>query len=135
MRFREKAQNINLVRTDATGGDPVMVGKLHRANMELTDELRGKLTAEEIVEVEQYIAAKGGAHFVDQQYAALHFSETLDKVTEWLTVVPAEDAARFVEETHKSMRKLRQQLVKAANTGATEGEGEAAKAAKSDDED
>jgi hypothetical protein len=122
MRFREKAQTINLVRTSATGGEPVVIGKLDRSNMELTPDLRGKLTPEEVIEVEQYITAKGSAHFVDQQYAALHFDETLEKVTEWLKVVPAEEAARFVEETHKSMRKLRQQLVKAANTSVTEGD-------------
>lgn len=119
MHFRDRGQNIQLVRTsyDKAAKKPKteILGRLTRSKMAIDADLREKLTPDEVVEVESYIARFGNAISVELQYAAVTFPKTLTQVSNWLKTVDNEEAVRFFEEIQRPLTRLRRQLVKAAD--------------------
>lgn len=118
MHFRDRGKSVQLVRTayDKETKRPTteVLGRLSRPALEVSDELKGKLTPEEAAEVERYRSRVARRDAVVREYAAANLGETLAQVLAWLDTVDAETAAAFAYEMQRPMGKLRKRLVDAA---------------------
>jgi hypothetical protein len=116
MHFRNRGKSIQLVRTtyDASTKRPKteVMGRLSPPKFELTDDIKEKLTAEELEEVTAYSTDVGRKRAVDRDYAVAHFGETLEAVNEWLSVVDVETGERFLNDVRRPLRGLRRETTR-----------------------
>jgi hypothetical protein len=121
MQFRERNERVQLIRItyskDEKKGVPEMIGRLSRSNMALPDDVKDKLTPDELTEVEAYIARRAETRSVELRYAVSQFHRNLDDVSEWLRTAGQDDVARFIHEIQKPLLRLRRQMAKALETG------------------
>lgn len=121
MQIRERGNVVRLVRSvydeEGKSAKAVVLATVKRPNLELTDEERAKLTADEL---EQYNAFLGRATQqinIEQAYAAARFVENVELVSGWLSTASPEDALALSSKAKKALRTLRRQFEGLKNTG------------------
>jgi hypothetical protein len=87
MHFRVRKNVIQLVRTTYNDskkkGDTTIVGSVRLAKPELSDELRGLLTAEEIQAFEYWLLTQHRTEVLQEELAALTLMDTMQQATKW----------------------------------------------------
>jgi hypothetical protein len=87
MHFRIRKNVVQLVRTtyDPTDKKPkaAVVGRIPLGNPEVTESLRGALTPEEAVELEDWIAGQHRVAMLREELAALSLADQMDMAERW----------------------------------------------------
>lgn len=116
MHFRERGRSVQVLRTSYNEGDKKpsheVLGRLVKPKLEIDDELKSKLTPDELAEVQQYLSKTGRREALRLEYEASRFPETLSLVTEWLATADQASAAAFAEQVAKPLTRLRRTLAK-----------------------
>jgi hypothetical protein len=96
MHFRERNQIIQVIRTkyDAVEkrGKNEIVGRLQKANPQITDELTAALTKEERKELAAWIEGYATTARLKREFAARNLTEQLELAQEWFANQKGEDA-------------------------------------------
>ncbi len=102
MHFRERAQVVQLIRTvydpNTKKGKNQLVGRLAKANPQLTDELKATLTSQERQEVQTWIAGHSTLQRLRREIAVRTLPESLALAEEWFSDKKGDDA-RFLAAT------------------------------------
>lgn len=128
MKFTERGSKVLISRSgsdEAGGAQKESVGILRKPDYDVGEELRSKLTPEELREVEAYVTRARRSSTVDQEYAVVTFVDNLAKVSNWLKSADPEEVKAFHEKVRKPLTKLRRQFAAAAGgSGDKDGNGE-----------
>jgi len=121
MQIRERGKTIKLVRTsfDEAGKEAKneVLATVKRSDLELTEEEREKLTAEELEQFETFHQRTMREVNIERNYAAYRFVETLELVSGWLSNAPREEALALSSKAQKTLKALRRQIEGLKNTG------------------
>jgi hypothetical protein len=121
MQIRERGNTIKLVRTSFDeAGQSVkneVLATLKRSDLELTEEEREKLTAEELEQFENFHQRALREVNIERNYAAYRFVETLELVSGWLSNAPREEALALSSKAQKALKALRRKIEGLKNTG------------------
>ena len=116
MQFRDRGSSVRLIRTgyDAEAKKPTseVIGKLQRPKMALDDDVRAKLTAEELQEVEAYRQGILRSEGVAREFAAQSLKDHLKLAMEWLAAAPAAEAKTFAGDIQRPLKQLKRELEK-----------------------
>jgi len=120
MQIRERGNTIKLVRTsfDEAGKSVKneVLATVKRSDLELTEEEREKLTAEELEQFETFHQRAMREVNIERNYAAHRFVETLELVSGWLSNAPREEALALSSKAQKTLKALRRQIEGLKNT-------------------
>jgi hypothetical protein len=96
MHFRERGQVVQLIRTTyepgSKKGKSQIVGRLVKANPQVSDELKTELSIEERKEVATWIEGYGGIVQLKRELAARTLQEQLALAEEWFSDHKGDDA-------------------------------------------
>ena len=114
MEFRERGNTVQLFRleSDASGkaAKKVLVGSLQKPGLEISSELKAKLSAQDLDKTRHYQAKVRGAEASEREYFASRYGEITNVVADWLETIDEATAHEFVEETRKVLAKLRRRI-------------------------
>lgn len=100
MHFRLRKNVIQLIRTtydeSKKKGSGTVIGTVALAKPQLSDELRGKLTEEEVAAFEIWAKTQYRTDMLREEIAALTLAETMLKAERWFEREGGSDAARTV---------------------------------------
>jgi len=114
MHFRVRKNVIQLIRTTYDGskkrGNNAIIGTVKLVSPELSDELRGALTAAEITDFETWLKTHRRSDALREELAALTAAETMAQAEKWFEregdSVAARNAARDIIFHWQSLRRL-----------------------------
>jgi hypothetical protein len=100
MHFRLRKKVVQLVRTmynpDTKKPKTVVVGNMPLKQPEVSSELRGKLTEDEIAEAEEWISVQYRMGSLKDELAALTLSESISAANRWFSRNPDNPAATAI---------------------------------------
>lgn len=117
MHFRTRKNVIQFVRTtynrETKKPQAVVVGSIPSGNAVIGDELRSKLSEEEIIQAETWIKQQHHTTLLREELAALTLAETLMLANNWFTRQGDTDAAHIaVVDILPALQLLRKSLNK-----------------------
>ena len=117
MHFRERNQIVQLIRTkyDATTkkGKNEIVGRLHKADPKVNEQLSAVLTPEEKKEVAAWIAGFDKVKKLKRELAVRTLQEQLTLAEEWFTAQKGDEARLLAASLVPAWVRLRATLKKA----------------------
>lgn len=117
MHFRHRGNNVQIVRSVAAEGGKkksVPVGSINKANLKITDKLRGECTQQEIKEIEAWVTRYAAQEQLKNQVAALTLAEQMSKAVAWLEKADPKVAADVINDISDAMPLLRKALISKA---------------------
>lgn len=114
MHFRVRKNVIQLIRTKYDDGKKrgvnTIIGTVNLAKPELSDDLRQKLTADEVAAYDTWIIARHRVDMLREEMAALTLAETINLAEKWFEREGNSSAAKTVASDivfhWQSMRKI-----------------------------
>ncbi|MGZ8136390.1 MAG: hypothetical protein ACXW1W_04715 [Methylococcaceae bacterium] len=114
MHFRVRKNVIQLIRTvyddSKKKGVNTIIGTVRLSNPELSDELRLKLSQEEIIAFETWVKTQHRTEALRTELAALTLAESMSQAAKWFEregdSVAAQEAAKEIVFHWHSMRRL-----------------------------
>jgi hypothetical protein len=106
MLFRERGKNIQILRPSAEKR-PEVIGRLAKPKLVLADDVKGRMTAAEVAEVEMFIEHEIGKKERALAAQADQFPETIKAVTQWLESGDKAAAEAFSQKVRRPLSKMR----------------------------
>lgn len=100
MHFRPRGRVIQVIRTKYSAaqkrGKAEIVGRMDRAKLEVTAELKKNCNPAEVKEVESWIKEYSKTERLKAEHAARTLHDQISLAAEWLAAAPAEEARAVV---------------------------------------
>lgn len=113
MHFRHRGNNVQIVKTEMVDGKKksVPVGSVNKLNLNITDALKSKATADELAEIEQWVSDFKSLQDLKAEVAALSLAEQMGLAAKWLESADKSRAAKVGNDILDALPLLRKAIV------------------------
>lgn len=116
MHIRERGQIVQIIRTkyDAATkkGKNEIVGRMSKSKPQITTELKSALSAQELKEVNEWIASRATVDQLKRDLAVRTLAETMALAEQWFADHKGDDARQLAESVVQAWFRLRSVLKK-----------------------